>query len=688
MTALFCCIFVGAEAQFGSVVTQGSKYPAKVEVYFSSPLINGEPVELVVWATIDAGYYTYGMNALVDENAFGPFSTTLGLDDSPLVELIEGEEWQEQQPKQKMDSAFGTEVRYHDGKVEFRRTVRALQTLELPLSAGLSGFIQMQICDDSICLPPRKSAFTATHLASRAGIPESPKETEDNGAVELQLNPESAGEAALDDSAATQAPGNFVAFEPVARKPVVMQSEAEKLQTAGVIKVAGLAFLAGLVSLITPCVFPMIPITISFFTKQAAKTTAERILLVGVYSGSIVLGFAVIGFGLAFLLYLFGFGPESAGLINAFAANPVVNILLASFFILFALSLFGLFEFELPSSWANALQKKKGKRKDWLGAMLMAFIFVIISFTCTAPIVGPLVVLTIQGGGGNIMLPAVGLTAYAVGFALPFMILGLVPSAVSTLPKSGSWLHASKITFGLLELGIALVYFGKADLVLQWGFFSRELILAAWVALSLITMLYLLGLVKTPGDVHGAPEKVGLVGPGRLSVAVIFGTLAMYFSFGLFGGRISPDLESLLPRTRGGFSSAGATTSTTASGHDLPFIENDLELALQQAKAENKPIFLDFTGWTCTNCWRNALDVFPRPEVKPLLEEYVRVALYTDDATYGEKWQQYQTERFSTFSLPFYAVLSPDNEVIATYGGLIRENNRAEFVEFLELGIN
>lgn len=649
---LFTLLLGNAQAQFGSQSSSSAKYPATVEAFLSTPPTKDQEVEVIVRVTIDPTYHIYGMNALVDPKAFGPFSTKLSLDETPLLKPIEGEEWREPLPKQKMDPAFDTEVRYHTGTVEFRRRFLATENAELPLKTALTGFVHMQICDESVCLPPRKSPFSIS-TALPVSVETTPAPTP------------------------TPTPQKLPAEIPK------LKTEVEQLESQGVWKVAGLAFVAGLLSLLTPCVFPMIPITISFFTKQAAKTTSERIILVGVYSGSIVLGFALVGFGLALAMSILGFGRESAGLINSFAANPWVNLMLAGFFVAFALSLFGVFEIGLPSSWANAIQQKKGKRKDWFGAMLMAMIFVIISFTCTAPIVGPLIVLTLQGG---VMLPAIGLTAYAVGFALPFMILGLVPSALSALPKSGSWLHASKVTFGLVELGIALVYVGKADLVLQWGIASREVILAAWVAIADVTMLYLLGVFRTKGESHGSEGGAPTIGPARLTFAVLFGTLGMYFAFGLFSGRLSADLEALLPRPR----TAAATQAALGNpptGHELSFIENDLDAALVQAKAEGKPLFVDFTGWTCTNCWRNALDVFPRPEIKGLLEQYVRVSLYTDDAEVGEKWQKYQSERFETFSLPFYVVLSPDNEVIATFGGLIREGDVKQFQEFLEMGI-
>jgi thiol:disulfide interchange protein len=671
LAVLLCCITSFLPAQFGTQGPSASQYPATVKAYLAAAPVEGETLEVLVHVKADPGYYFYALNALVDPDGFGPVSTKITLSDNLLLEPIEGETWREvPEPKEKFDKAFSLDVRYHPGETTFRRVYRATQTVSFPLAKPLAGFVNMQICDESICLPPRKTNFSVSEQA--------PAEVLSFGVVPLITpTPSTTPEPTpVEQDSASK-------VRPAASSQAAIPSEARQLASQGMIKVAGIAFLAGLLSLLTPCVFPMIPLTISFFTKQASKSTSERLTLVAVYSGSIVLGFALIGFGLAFMLYLLGFGSKSAGLVNAFAANPWVNITLALLFVGFALSLFGVFELGVPSSWANALQQKKGKRKDWLGAVLMALIFVLISFTCTAPIVGPLIVLTVQGG---VLLPVVGLTFYAIGFALPFLILGLIPSLLTALPKSGDWLHSSKIVFGLVELGVALVYFGKADLVLRWGIFSRELLLSAWVALSVVAMLYLLGVFRLTMELHGKEGKPTGIGTGRLTTAVLFGTLAFYFSHGLYGGQIASDLEALLPRSRS--VSTSTTSGGAATGHKLPFIENDLDAAFAQSREENKPIFLDFTGWTCTNCWRNAIDVFPRPEVSALLEQYVRVALYTDDPEFGPKWQEYQSEKFETFSLPFYALLSPDGEVIATYGGLIREADRPVFTQFLEMGLS
>ncbi|MDX1972856.1 MAG: cytochrome c biogenesis protein CcdA [Candidatus Sumerlaeia bacterium] len=672
LAVLLSCLTSFLPAQFGTQGPSASEYPATVKAYLAAAPVQGESVEVIVHVKADPGYYFYALNALVDPDGFGPVSTKITLSENPLLEPIEGEAWREvPEPKQKFDKAFSLDVRYHPGETTFRRLYRATQTATFPLAEPLPGFVNMQICDESICLPPRKTNFSLSEQA--------PTEVLNFGVEPSKTpTPSTTPEAtSVGEETATQE-------KPSVPVQAGAPSEARQLASQGIVKVAGIAFLAGLLSLLTPCVFPMIPLTISFFTKQASKTTAERLALLAVYSGSIVLGFALIGFGLAFVLYLLGFGSKSAGLVNAFAANPWVNITLALLFVGFALSLFGVFELGVPSSWANALQQKKGKRKDWIGAVLMAVIFVLISFTCTAPIVGPLIVLTVQGG---VLLPVVGLTFYAIGFALPFLILGLIPSLLTALPKSGDWLHSSKIVFGLVELGVALVYFGKADLVLRWGIFTRELLLSAWVALSVVATLYLLGLFRLTVELHGKEAKPTSIGTGRLTTAVLFGTLAFYFSHGLYGGQIASDLEALLPRSRS-VSSPGAASGGVATGHKLPFIENDLDAAFAQAKAEDKPIFLDFTGWTCTNCWRNAIDVFPRPEVSALLEQYVRVALYTDDPEFGPKWQEYQSEKFETFSLPFYALLTSEGEVIATYGGLIREADRPVFTQFLEMGLS
>ncbi len=663
-----------AQAQFGTAGAGGFVYPADVTAAFEPPVgFTGETVRLDVTVAVHDGHYLYGMDPTVDPEAFGPFGTRVEFDLPAFLEPVEGEEWTEQDPKIKFDKGFETDVRYHTGRVLFSRVFRVAGGT----TAGaypVSGQIRKQICDDSSCLPPRASPFSATLTVRTRG--ESP-----NATPVVAETPEPTPTPAPEVE-----PADEVTTSPMIAKVSAAvyhnESDSDRLAKESLGRLAWVAFLAGLLSLLTPCVFPMIPITISFFTKRASKTAAERIGLCSVYAGSIVVGFALIGFGLAVVMKVFGVDSSGAGAINRFAANPWLNLGITAVFVVFALSLFGAFDIGLPAGWANRLQQKRGGRTDVVGAFFMAIVFVIVSFTCTAPIVGPLVVLTFQGSW---ITPFVGLTCYALGFALPFFFLGLVPGAVAGLPKSGSWLNATKVTMGLVEMAAAFKFLSNADLVWQWNVFTREVVLAAWGAIAVIACLYLLGVVAMEKD--GAAKTA--IGSVRMVFGMAFGTLALYLAFGLFAGRLHPGVESFLPPTT---TNPVQTVSAGGSTAHEDVIRNDLELARAKSRETGKPLFIDFTGWTCTNCRLNEFKVFPKPDVKALLDEYVVVQLYTDDLgtdaeghVIGEKYQRYQSDRFGTFSLPFYATLTPEGETVATYGGLIRDTE--EFKNFLRQAI-
>ncbi|MDK2973153.1 MAG: hypothetical protein PWP23_2908 [Candidatus Sumerlaeota bacterium] len=666
-----------AQMQFGATGDVGIPYKVTAQVY-PNVAFPGETVRLEVTAEIDEGWYTYAFDPL----AKGPIKTSLDVKDNEVLAPIDGKEWVEPKPKEKFDEGFQARVQYHAGKSVFTREFLVPENAPAG-EATIAGTIRMQVCNDEVCLPPRRNPFTASLLV-RVKEDAAPVAAEEPAAVEPTATPE----PPADPEPVVEATANASETEsgvapsvlPTAGTQEVGRwaSESEQVAADSLTGLMWKAFLLGLLSLLTPCVFPMIPITISFFTKRASKTTAQRIGLCSVYSGSIVLGFAILGFGLALVMKIFGFGVERAGSINSLATNPWLNIGLAGVFVIFGLSLLGLFEIGLPSSWANKLEQKKGRRSDALGAVFMALIFVIVSFTCTAPIVGPLIVLTFQGFW---LKPFIGLTAYAVGFALPFFVLGLIPSALQALPRSGDWLHATKVTMGLVEIAAALKFLSNADLVWQWNLISREVLLAAWSAVSAVTTLYLLGqirLVKEEGD--------GRIGPIRLGFALLFGTLALYLAYGLFGGRLNPNFESYVPPRHAGTSAVSASSAGANSAHEAEFLLNDLEGAQAKARELNKPLFIDFTGWTCTNCRLNELRVFPDPAVQELFDEYVLVALYTDDKEHGEKYAAYQLEHFGTSALPFYALVTPDGQTLATFGGLIREKD--EFLGFLRYGLD
>ncbi|MBI5154771.1 thioredoxin family protein [Candidatus Poribacteria bacterium] len=632
----------------------GLRYPATVSARFApASAAPGEVVTLEVTSKLDAGRYQYALKLTSDQ----PTPTSFEVGNSPAIVPIEGKDWVEPTPHEKLDGAFEELVQYHEGETTFRREFRVGQVAsgEYPIN----GKLRMQICDNRSCLPSKSTPFAAL-LTVKAGAPLSSGE---------------------------QAPPVPVAESPAAKlEPPAIHAEPSPAPPGsqglgagrGLVGFSVVAFLAGLASLLTPCVFPMIPITISFFTKRAAKTNAQRIGLSGLYAGSIVAGFAVFGFGLALAMRVFGLGVEKAGTINQLAASPVLNLLLTVLFVAFAMSLFGLFELQLPSSWVNRLQQKQRGRTDALGAVLMAVVFVLVSFTCTGPIVGPLIVTTL---GGSWLKPFAGLTAYGAGFALPFFLLGLVPQALGTLPKSGGWLNSTKVVMGFLEIAAAFKFISNTDLVWQWGLFTRELVLAAWTAIATVTTIYLLGKIRLPHD-----TPIEAIGPTRLMFGLTFGTLAFYLAFGLFGGRLQDDLESYLPPDR---TPHAATAAAPASGQTAAiqghFITNDLDRAVALAKSGKRPLFIDFTGWTCTNCRWMEKNMYPRPEVSSRLEKMVVVALYTDDKTHGEKYQEYQAEKFGTITLPYYVILSPDGRVAATFNGMTRDEG--EFLRFLDEGI-
>lgn len=652
-----------ALAQFGFQSMTGSRFPAEVQAHvYPSVGFPGEPVRLDVTVTLEKDHYIYAFDPLAE----GPVATSVTLEESPA--LAPTGAWKEPAPKRKHDRGFDAEVQYHDGKVTFSlpMTVQESTTGQHPLK----GAIRIQICTDTFCLPPRALPFETTFLL-RGGEDPAPAEvvepadepTTETVVAEIDEPDTEAEVARL--APALAGPAEMLATQ-VPAEPLVPRrwNEESNLGGASFMLLMWTSFLAGMVALLTPCVFPLIPITIAFFTKRTHGSAGQRIGLVTVYSGSIVLGFALLGFGLAVLLKTLNLSVGS-GVMAQIAANPWLNLVLAGIFILFAFSLFGMFDMALPSSWANKMQKMQGGRADVVGAILLAVVFVIVSFTCTAPIVGPLIVLAFEG---HWLRPFAGLASYGLGFALPFFILGLIPGAVRALPKSGTWLNATKVTMGLIEVGLALKFLSNTDIVWNWGIFTREVLLACWAAIALVTTFYLLGTFRLTHDseVHG-------IGPIRLTLSLVFGAIGLYFSFGLFSGQLHSGIESLLPPERG-------------KVHGELIVVNDLERAQQLALAENRPLFIDFTGWTCTNCRLNELEVFPKPEVSRLLDEYVMVKLYTDDAQVGEKYQRYQEQRFGTFAIPYYAIMTPDDEIVATYAGLI--GDESEFLEFLRLGFD
>jgi thiol:disulfide interchange protein DsbD len=405
----------------------------------------------------------------------------------------------------------------------------------------------------------------------------------------------------------------------------------------------------------------MVPITVSYFTNRAGRSRRDAVRQALIYGLGIVLTFTALGFTVAIL-----FGASG---LNRFAANPWLNLGVTLLFVMFALSLFGVYELTVPSKVLTAAAKADQGKGRYVGTMLMGLAFTLTSFTCTAPFLGTLLVVAAQG---NWQWPLAGMLAFSTVFALPFVILALAPQLVASLPKSGTWLIAVKATMGLLELAAAMKFLSNVDLVWRWGIFTRTVVLVSWVVIAIAMVVYLAGITKL-----GKAPRLRHPGLGRWIAVAAAIVLGVWLGMGL-GGRRLGELEAFLPPAD--LAGGGANSS------ELTWIVNDYSGALAEGRRQNRPVLVDFTGYTCTNCrWMEA-NMFPKPEVKSELDRFVRARLYTDGR--GDVYRQFQDMEqrlFGTVALPYYAIFQPDGQPVVAFGGLTR--NTDEFIAFLKQGL-
>ncbi len=529
-------------------------------------------------------------------------------------------------PDTAYDANFEMNTSTYAGAVEFKVPLMAEATA--PGGEQTVVFdVRFQTCNDRICLPPKKHP------------------------VEMKVTV--AGGSA---SPAVAVPATPVVKPSTAATPLPQQ------QSFGAF--LWLAFVMGALSLLTPCVFPMIPITVSYFTSHSAKKRSSAVRSALVYAAGIILTFTALGMALALV-----FGASG---VNQLAANPWVNLVITAIFLSFAFGLFGAFLMQVPPALVqkiDSLTRNEGTSEN-LGVLLMGLTFTLTSFTCTAPFVGTLLVMAAQG---NWRWPMAGMLVFSSVFALPFFVLALLPQLLSQLPKSGGWLNSVKVVMGFLEIAAAMKFLSNADLIWQWNIFTRQAVLAVWVAVGILVVAYLLGKFQMP---HDSPVKS--VGAARLTFAIGFLAITVWLTTGLFGRPLG-EIESFLPPAA---SAESASAGTPAGGGGLEWMLNDYDAARQRAQADNKLLFIDFTGYTCTNCRWMEVNMFPRPEVRRELEKFVRVRLYTDGSgEIFERQQQFQNDRFATVALPFYAVVRASGETVATFPGLTRDPR--QFVEFL-----
>ncbi|MGH9947373.1 MAG: protein-disulfide reductase DsbD family protein [Pyrinomonadaceae bacterium] len=615
-------------------------------------------------ASIGGGWHLYS----ITQGGGGPIPTRITLGEGPFTAgKITGPK-----PQVQMDPNFGINTEFYSGSAAF--TVPFTINADAPLGAStLNIKVRYQVCNDSVCLPPKTVPLTAA-LTISAGSAASPTPTpsatptpsptpDANSNVNTNVLANVNANANLEINANVDTNTTTIVL-PTNSADVVRTAESN-ISDQPIWGFIWLAMTFGALSLLTPCVFPMIPITVSYFTKHGSDSRIGSVRDAFIYSGGIILTFTGLGVALALL-----FG--AAG-INRFASNPYINLLITGIFVAFAFSLLGAYSIGLPSSVLTKLDGATRSKESGriVGLLLMGLTFSLTSFTCTAPLVGTILV---AAANGDLVYPIVGMLAFSTVFALPFFVLAIAPNLLNSLPRSGSWMNSVKVVMGFLEIGAALKFISNVDLIWGWNIFTREVVIAGWLALSILTFLYLLGVFRF---FHDSEEtRIGLV---RVMVAFFFGTLSFYLLTGLFGQRLG-EIESFLPPAKEVSVASGA--ANPANG-ELPWITNDLAAAMTQAKTENKNLFIDFTGYTCTNCrWMEA-NMFPKPKVREELDKFIRVRLYTDgEGEPYEGFQKMQEQRFGTVALPLYAIISPDDQIIATFAGLTRSED--EFVAFLK----
>jgi len=664
--------------------------PATWTFQFSDTnLEEGQTVDLVFKVNIDEKWYLYSNDFDPD---LGPMVTEFAFEPSDSYELIGGVK-----PigaKEKYDEIFEGNYTYFKGTAEFRQTIKVLA--EDPI---INGTVEYQVCSDvdGRCIPFEEDfSFSANRAKGKAAAEEEETSVGESGplfqvkefnGVEEDEPSEATGENQSEESSilkqrATNSPYSLLGFMLV-------------------------AFLGGLAALLTPCVFPMIPMTVTFFTGRSAnRSKAMRNALI--YGFSIILIYVLAGTVVSMIN-----GPEFA---NWLSTHWIPNVFFFLVFFVFALSFLGLFEITLPSSVVNKVDSKADKG-GLIGVFFMAFTLVLVSFSCTGPIVGSILV---ESFGGQVVKPIMGMFAFSLAFAIPFTLFAIFPEWLSSLPKSGGWLNSVKVVLGFLELALGLKFLSVADQAYHWGLLDREIYLALWIVIFSMLGFYLLGKIKMPHD-----SDMKTVPVPRVILAIITFSFVVYLIPGLFGAPLKSLAGYLPPITTHDFNLVSMMRENQGSNNlaqesslcDPPqyadFLEFphgiegyfDYEQAIACANAQDKPLFIDFTGHGCVNCREMEARVWSDPQVLNILkDDYVVVALYVDDKTklpesewyvsdYDDKTKKtigkqnadFQIRRFENNAQPFYVLLDNEGEMLLEPKAY--DLSVSNFVDFLQKGL-
>ena len=642
-----------------------------VEWSFSQEYLGDSEYNLLFEANIEDGWYVYSQHVGDD----GPIPTEFTFFETEGYELVGNV--QEGEPIEEFDPNFDMILKYFKKKAVFNQKVKLLSN-----SATVSGEFVFMVCDESQCLPPEyvEFLFNLGNIESSADN-ETVIEEESESSSSLNL-------VSSDD-------GSHLDKE---------KNDEKKESKKGMWSIFFIAFFSGFAALLTPCVFPMIPMTVSYFTKQS-KSKAKGVSNAIIYGLSIIFIYVALGVGVSAV-----FGPE---VLNSMATNAYFNIAFFVLLVVFAASFLGAFELTLPHSWINKADKASDKG-GLIGIFFMALVLALVSFSCTGPIVGTLLVEA--ASGGNYMGPIIGMLGFSLAIALPFALFAAFPGWLNSLPQSGGWLNSVKVVLGFLELALAFKFLSNADLVWQTHLLEREVFIAIWIVIFGLLTMYLLGIFKLSHD-----SDLEYLSVGRLFTAILTGVLTIYMIPGLWGAPLKlinafpPPIHYSESPYGVGYTAGGGSLESHDNhdgqhlGPQSLMVFHDYEEGLAHAKKVGLPVMIDFTGWACVNCRKMEEQVWSNPEVKQTLkEEVVLISLYVDERTplpeeeqyettiagkkkkvrnVGDKWTVLQAETYKTNSQPYYVILDHDENQLGVSANYQDYGEVVLFKAWLDNGI-
>ena len=654
---------------------------AQVNFSVSYKRVNPTEIDVIFTGTVDPGWHVYSTDIPAD----GPNPAVFGVDKSQGVELV-GKLKPGTGAKTQHDPMFDMDITFFENSCTFTQRVRLTEK-----NYNLNGYLEYSACNDQNCMPPTTIECTVKGTDGPAAVTAAPAATptakEDKAIAEAPTAPEAKAEEPAVAATAASATENASVeeFSNALWTPVIDKLESfgqENVGKQALWYIFFLGFVGGLIALFTPCVWPIIPMTVSFFLKRAGDRK-KGIRDAVTYGISIIVIYVSLGL---IITSIFG-----ASALNDLSTNAVFNILFCLMLLVFAASVFGGFEITLPSSWGDAVDNKAEKTTGLLSIFLMAFTLALVSFSCTGPIIGFLLV-EMSTAGGSFLAPTIGMLGFAIALALPFTLFALFPTWLKSAPKSGGWLNMVKVTLGFLELAFALKFFSVADLSYGWHLLDRETFLALWIAIFGLLGIYLLGFIKFPHD----DEDEHTTSVTRFFIALASIAFAIYMIPGLWGAPCKAISAFAPPMYTQDFNLQPAEVK--------PFL--DYEEGMEYAKKNNKPVILDFTGHGCVNCRKMESAVWENDKVVPYLtDKYVIISLYVDEKaklpetivvnengqerklrTVGDKWIYLQRSKFGGQTQPFYVLV--DNEANPLNHSYSYDEDVDKFIKFLDEGLS